>query len=462
MRYSKPQNDVTRFVTKMESAGLPQLVVEDFCRFYRKILAGETGMIPEHEIRPVTREELCHADDLESFQSAGKQALSNTVMIKLNGGLGTSMGLKRAKSLIKVKNGLTFLEIIVNQARIQGIRLSLMNSFNTHEDTLALLKRMRPASNPYPFLQHKFPKILKQDLSPAQCVSNPEMEWNPPGHGDVFTALVTSGTLETLLDQGITYAFISNVDNLGATVDPSLLGYFAAQKFPFMMEVADRTPNDQKGGHLARRLDGRLVLREIAQCPENDLNYFKDIQGHPFFNTNNIWVNLLFLKEQMDSCGSLELPLILNAKTLDPRDETSPEVYQVETAMGAAISLFEGATAVRVPRSRFVPVKKTSDLMVIRSDCYRLIPDHRVKIDIAGAQPPLVQLAQRYYGKIDYFDQRLAFIPSLKECQSLEVEGDVRFEPMVRLKGEVKICNYLPYQGVIHAGSTLQGEIRLS
>jgi UTP--glucose-1-phosphate uridylyltransferase len=382
-------------------------------------------------------------------------------MIKLNGGLGTSMGLKKAKSLIKIKNGLTFLEIIVNQARIQGVRLSLMNSYNTHKDTLAMLRRIRPSADPYLFLQHKFPKILKHDLSPAQSVSNPEMEWNPPGHGDVFAALVTSGTLTALLNEGIIYAFISNVDNLGATIDHSLLGYFAEQNFPLMMEVAERTPSDQKGGHLARRLDGRLILREIAQCPVNDLNYFKDIQGHPFFNTNNIWINLLFLKEQMDSYNRLELPLILNAKTLDPRDETSPEVYQVETAMGAAISLFEGATAVRVPRSRFIPVKKTSDLMVIRSDCYRLIPDQRVTIDIAGACPPSVQLAQRFYGKIDYFDQRVAFIPSLKECESLEVEGDVRFEPKVTLKGEVKIRNYSPYQGVIHAGSILRGEIRL-
>ncbi|MDX9786564.1 MAG: UTP--glucose-1-phosphate uridylyltransferase [Desulfobacterales bacterium] len=252
MPHSKQHDNLTRFVTKMESAGLPQLVIEDFRRFYNKILAGETGMIPESEIQPVAREALFHADELESFKSAGKKMLPKTVMIKLNGGLGTSMGLKKAKSLIKVKNGLTFLEIIVNQARLQGVQLTLMNSFNTHADTLAMLKRMRPSSLPYQFLQHRFPKILKQDLSPASCLSNPEMEWNPPGHGDVFTALVTSGTLETLLAKGITHAFISNVDNLGATIDHALLGYFAEQQFPFMMEVAERTASDQKGGALGQ------------------------------------------------------------------------------------------------------------------------------------------------------------------------------------------------------------------
>lgn len=212
---------------------------------------------------------------------------------------------------------------------------------------------------------------------------------------------------------------------------------------------------------MARHLNGRLVLREIAQCPTDDLKYFKDIQRHSFFNTNNIWINLALLKERMKTRNRLDLPLILNAKTLDPRDDTSPEVYQVETAMGAAISLFEGATAVKVPRSRFVPVKKTSDLMVVRSDCFKLSPDQRVAIEPAVARPPSVRLSQRFFGKIDHFDQRLTFVPSLKACNFLEVEGDVRFEPMVTLRGEVTIRNYSPYQGVIHAGSVLQGEIRL-
>ena len=371
------------------------------------------------------------------------------------------MGLKKAKSLIHVKNGLSFLDIIVNQALIQGVKLTLMNSFNTHADTLAALNRMKLPSLPYMFLQHKFPKILKSDLTPARCVLNPEMEWNPPGHGDVFTALVTSGTLDRLIAEGIIYAFISNVDNLGATIDHSLLGYFAKNNFPFMMEVAERTPSDQKGGHLARRPDGRFALREIAQCPTEDLPNFKDIQRHCYFNTNNIWINLPSLKKRMASGAGFDLPLILNAKTLDPRDDMSPEVYQVETAMGAAVSLFKGASAVRVPRSRFVPVKKTNDLMVIRSDCYRLKPDQRIAIDAGRVRPPSVQLAQKFYGKIDYFDQRLSFVPSLRACESLIVEGDVRFEPKVTLKGNVAIRNFSPYQQVIHAGSVLRGEITL-
>ncbi len=126
-------------------------------------------------------------------------------------------------------------------------------------------------------MQHKFPKILQKDYSPASWPKNPKLEWNPPGHGDVYTALLTSGMLDSLLADGIIYAFISNSDNLGARLDESLLGYFAHHQFPFMMEVAEKTPADIKGGHLARHKNGRLILREAAQCPANELGH---VSGH--------------------------------------------------------------------------------------------------------------------------------------------------------------------------------------
>ena len=104
------------------------------------------------------------------------------------------------------------------------------------------------------------------------------------------------------------------------------------QRLDFMMEVAERTPADMKGGHLARHRNGRLVLREIAQCPPEDLDAFKDIQRFRFFNTNNLWVNLALLQEHIARQKSIHLPMILNPKALDPRDAGSPPVYQVETA----------------------------------------------------------------------------------------------------------------------------------
>ena len=90
----------------------------------------------------------------------------------------------------------------------------------------------------------------------------------------------------------------------------------------------------------------------------------------------------------------MRLPTILNGKTVDPQDGSSPKVMQLETAMGAAIELFAGASAIVVPRDRFAPVKKCSDLMLLRSDAYR-IANH--KPVIATSPAPIVDLDSKAY-----------------------------------------------------------------
>ncbi|MBE9544631.1 MAG: UTP--glucose-1-phosphate uridylyltransferase, partial [Proteobacteria bacterium] len=345
------------FISKMESEGLPSPVIDTFAYYYGEVLKGATGLVYDRDIQPVAPDEIESYGNLVAYGSKGIDVFHQTVRIILNGGLGTSMGLTGAKSLIEVKSGMSFLDIIIRQAENSTVTLAFMNSFNTHDDTLAALSELKPSKFPITFVQHKFPKILQQDFSPATWPPKPVLEWNPPGHGDVYTALLTSGMLQSLLNDGIHYAFISNCDNLGARLDESLLGYFAHHQFPFMMEVAEKTPADIKGGHLARHKNGRLILREAAQCPADELDAFQDIQHYRFFNTNNVWINLKALKKLFDQQKMIHLPLILNPKTLDPRDGNSPPVYQIESAMGAAISLFDGATAVNVPRTRFYPVK---------------------------------------------------------------------------------------------------------
>ena len=417
----------------------------------------------DKEIDPVDPKEIEDSENLKAYAPLGKKALKNAVRIILNGGLGTSMGLTGPKSLVKVKDGKSFLEIILKQTEQNDVTLALMNSFSTHQDTLTALSEINPPRSPLLFLQHKFPKIIQDGLSPATWSQNPDLEWNPPGHGDVYTALFTSGMLQKLLDQGVTYAFISNVDNLGAEMDASLLGYFSENRFPFMMEVSDRTPADLKGGHLARRKNGRLVLRELAQCPHDELDAFQDSGRYRFFNTNNIWVNLTFLNALIEQNQIIRLPMILNPKTLDPRDDNSPKVYQVETAMGAAISFFEGATAVKVPRTRFFPVKKCNELLAIRSDCFvfstnnALAPHPNRKFDAIK-----VDLDPRYYGKIDAFDERFQNgVPSLIECESLTVSGDVFFKGNVTIKGRVVIKNSHKSKAVIEEGAVVDGNLKL-
>ena len=444
---------------------MPPLVIDTFGYYYGKVLKGATGLLHDKDIQPVTPDEIEAYDNLIAYGGQGIDVFHQTVRIILNGGLGTSMGLTGAKSLIEVKSGMSFLDIIIRQAENSTVTLAFMNSFNTQDDTLAALMALNPTIFPITFVQHKFPKILQSDYSPASWPQKPVLEWNPPGHGDVYTALLTSGMLQSLLDDGIRYAFISNSDNLGARLDEALLGYFAHHNFPFMMEVAEKTPADIKGGHLARYHNGRLVLREAAQCPTDELDAFQDIERYRFFNTNNVWINLKALKTLFDRQKIIHLPLILNPKTLDPRDKTSPPVYQIESAMGAAISLFEGATAVNVPRTRFYPVKTCNDLLAVRSDCFVYAEDESLRINPIRIKnnkpgPTKVKLDPNYYGKIDDLDQRFAAgIPSLVECDALTVEGDVRFDKNVIIKGSVSIKNRQESQAVIKEGIIIDKDL---
>ena len=451
------------FISKMEKEKLPRVVIDTFAYYYKKVVAGERGLLFNKDISCVFSTQIEDAKNINEYADAGRKAFKHSVRIVLNGGLGTTMGLEKPKSLLRVKNGKTFIEIILKQVERSDVKLLFMNSFSTHKETYAALKRINPSRFPMLFLQHKFPKILCDGFVPATWSKNPELEWNPPGHGDVYTALYTSGMLQGLIDEGITYAFISNSDNLGATMDKSLLGYFSENKFPFMMEVAERTPVDLKGGHLARYKNSRLILREAAQCPEDELNIFRDIDCYGFFNTNNIWINLKFLKNIIEKYGIVRLPMILNSKTLDPRNESSPSVYQIETAMGAAISIFEEATVIKVPRSRFFPVKNCNDLMVVRSDRFVLTKEKGLISNPDRKMGAInIKLDPEYYAKIDFFNKRfINGIPSLIDCESLSVEGDVLFEKNVTIKGKVLIKNTGKFQAVIKEGSVIESDVIL-
>ena len=465
MEHPEAGDHLSAFKEKMQKEALQPLVIETFAYYYNKLLTGETGLVYDREIQPVEAFEIADFKELNKYAAAGQSALSHSVRIVLNGGLGTTMGLTGPKSLIEAKNGKTFLEIILKQAENSGVQLALMNSFNTQDTTRAALSKLKSSSTPLQFIQHKFPKIRKQDLSPATWPQNPEQEWNPPGHGDVFTALNTSGMLKQLLENNIQYAFIHNLDNLGALMEKSLLGYFAEQGFSFMMEVAEKTPADIKGGHLARHHNGRLLLREAAQCPRDEIAAFQDITRYSFFNTNNIWINLRSLKKLFEKEHTVNLPMILNPKTVDPRNESSPPVFQIETAMGAAISLFDDTTAVRVPRSRFFPVKSCNDLLALRSDCYVLGEKNNLRINpqrlsASRADTIKIRLDPNFYGKIDLLEKRFKEgLPSLVNCNSLNIEGDVYFEGNVTIIDSVSIKNTLDSPAVIKKGTVIGSDI---
>lgn len=451
------------FERKMRAAGVMEAAIGAFRHNYEALCREETGLIPESAIRPAEGLALFEPDEA-GFDPA---LLARTVVIKLNGGLGTSMGLQKVKSVLEVRPGVNFLDLIVRQVRSlreasgAKVRLLLMNSFSTSADTLDYLRKHDDGgfaeAAEVELMQNQVPKIDEATLAPVEWPANPSHEWCPPGHGDLYPALIGSGWLDRLLAAGVKYAFVSNSDNLGAVLEPGLLKYFADSDAPFLMEVTRRTPADRKGGHLAVRAeDGRLLLREVAQCPDGDLDAFQDIERHRYFNTNSIWLRLDLLKERLaESGGVLPLPMIRNRKTVDPRDKNSTPVIQLEVAMGAAIECFEGSRAIEVPRSRFAPVKSSADLFALRSDAYAILDDGRVELVAARqGQPPVVKLDDSY--KLVDAIESLG-VPSLAACDEVKVEGPLRFADGVVLKGRVAFSSPAGDLRTVPAGTYVDG-----
>jgi UTP--glucose-1-phosphate uridylyltransferase len=243
---------------------------------------------------------------------------------------------------------------------------------------------------------------------------------------------------------------------LGATLDSAILAWFADSGMPFVMEVTRRTESDKKGGHLAVRLrDGRFLLRESAQCPKDDEKHFQDIECHRYFNTNNLWIDLQALKAALAANdGLIPLPPIMNKKTVDPRDASSPAVIQLETAMGAAIECFAGAGAIEVSRIRFAPVKTTSDLLAVRSDAYELTEDFCLRLHPSRqGQPPHLHLDQKLCKLVDGLEKNFPHTPSLLNCSSLLVHGPVVCGDGVVFKGDAVIHNHTTSPVKLKAGT---------
>ena len=449
--------------TKMREADQPEEAIRSFRSAYERLVSGESAMLPSADLEPAG-----DVDIFDQLPDADPQVLDHVAVIKLNGGLATTMGLRSPKSLVEARDGKSFLEIIVGQTlalrKRHGVRLPLvlMDSEATREDTLRALEEYGDLDDglSVDFLQSMVPKLDADKLAPISWEKEPALEWNPPGHGDVYPALRGSGMLGALLERGFRYAMISNADNLGATTEARIAAYMERNEIPFLMEVVIGTEADRKGGHIARRKsDGQLVLRETAQTPKEDEESFRDYRRWRYYNTNSLWVDLRVLAEMLDETGGvLELPLIVNHKTVDPRDKSSPAVIQLESAMGAAIASFKGAQMLCVPRTRFAPVKTTDDLLVLRSDAYTLSADDMVVAPVPerAENLPYVELEPDFYKLLDDFEQRFPDgPPSLREAERLIVHGDVTFGRGVRVRGAVELDADEPMR--IDPDTTLEG-----
>jgi len=402
-----------------------------------------------------------------------KAMLDKLVVVKLNGGLGTSMGCKGPKSVIVVRNDLTFLDLTVQQIEYLNktydtdVPLVLMNSFNTEDETQKVIKkysgfRVRILT----FNQSCYPRFSKESLLPIARDVHVERDleaWYPPGHGDFYQAFYNSGLLEQLINQNRKYVFMSNIDNLGATVDLSILKECIQESTEFIMEVTDKTRADVKGGTLIN-YEGHLRLLEVAQVPPSHLEDFKSVKKFNVFNTNNLWINLNSIKNAVEE-RTLDLEVIVNPKTLDG----GVNVIQLETAVGAAMKCFEKVRGINVPRSRFLPVKKTSDLFLIMSNLYTLTNGSLTMSPERMFQTtPLIKLGDESFKKVNDFLWRIGDTPDILELDHLTVSGNVTFgrKSKVILKGTVIIianhgeCINIP-SGAILENKIVSGNLRI-
>ena len=380
--------------------------------------------------------------------------LSKLVVGKLNGGMGTSMGCAGPKSLIEVRDNKSFLDLILEQIESlnrkwgQKIPLLLMNSFYTHEETQVHLSGLKTSAEIIGFQQNKFPRLHADSLSPLTPDEYGDQAYYPPGHGDFYQCIWQQGILQRLLDAGREILFISNADNLGATVDPVILNYMDECNIPFLMEMTAKTPADVKGGTLYQQ-DGKLKLLEIARVPDDKVDEFCDQKKFKVFNTNNIWINLVALKDRL-SQGPLELTVLVNRKNVGE----TPAV-QLETAIGSALECFEGAVGLTVSRDRFLPVKKTDDLLLLRSNLFTLNKG-QLKMSPQKKHLPKIELGE-FLQNIENFQNSLPIIPDLINLEELKIDGEVRFEGTASLKGKVHL-NGLKKPLILPSGAVITDE----
>ncbi|XP_057539183.1 UTP--glucose-1-phosphate uridylyltransferase isoform X2 [Amaranthus tricolor] len=417
------------------TAGLNQISEEEksgFISLVGRYLSGEAQHVDWSKIKTPTDDVVVPYETLApppEDEAKTKELLDKLVVLKLNGGLGTTMGCTGPKSVIEVRNGLTFLDLIVMQIENLNskygckVPLVLMNSFNTHDDTLKIIEKYTNSNvEIHTFNQSQYPRLVVEDFSPLPCKGQTGRDgWYPPGHGDVFPSLKNSGKLDLFLSQGKEYIFVANSDNLGAIVDLKILNHLVQNKNEYCMEVTPKTLADVKGGTLIS-YEGKVQVNE-----------FKSIEKFKIFNTNNLWVNLNAIKRLVEA-DALKMEIIPNPKEVD-----GVKVLQLETAAGAAIRFFDNAIGINVPRARFLPVKATSDLLLVQSDLYTVVDGFVIR-NPARNNPanPTIELGPEFK-KVSNFLSRFKSIPSIIELDSLKVSGDVWFGAGVVLKGKVAI-----------------------
>lgn len=420
-------NEELDYLSHMYKEGSKEL--ESFKKLFERYLQTKDQKIDWDKIT--------NADDLiidyhehKISKETKTEMLNKLAVIKLNGGLGTTMGLTGPKSKIEVRDGNNFIDLVIKQIKHfnckyeSSVPLILMNSFNTQKETEKMIKGSKNITIKT-FNQFKYPKISVNTKLPITG----DKSFYPPGHGNLYEVLYQTKLLDELINEGKEYLFISNIDNLSSTIDLNILRILDKGKADFIMEVTDKTTADIKGGTLVKYNDV-LRLIEVAMVPQDHVKEF--IKKFKVFNTNSLWINLKSLKEVVTK---LKLDIIQNRKVVDGQT-----VIQLETAVGSAIQYFKNPIGLKVSRERFSPVKSCSDLFLVESNLYKTDKGTLVRNEkrlISGN--PTVKFIGRNFNNFEKYKKTFLDIPDIIDLDFLVLSGTISFGRKIVLKGTVVI-----------------------
>jgi len=382
-------------------------------------------------------------------QGTTLRELASLVVVKLNGGLGTSMGCSGPKSLVCIAPNTRFIDWIIEQKEYADAQAGCCVPFYTM-NSAATAAAMKQAAVSLPsFLQWQFPRV---DCNTGGVVMRNEVpSVAPAGHGNVYQAMYDAGLLYQWHNQGKTYLFISNSDNCGAVVDADILHAVSAGAYDAVMEVTSRTPLDKKGGIVVEKNQAPYLI-ERSQCTPDQYALTEDIAQFSVFNTNSMWVRIAAIIQAIEA-GTFQLPVLLNKKTV-----AGQSCVQFESAMGSALPLFQRTACVQVGRERFFPVKTTSDLLLLRSDLVTKETTGRLRYTRPVTQLPIITLSDTYWN-VAAFNEAFEQVPSLKHVTQLTLRGPFIFKAGVVLKGDCLLENS-GVKPVVLAHCTLEGAHR--
>ncbi len=287
-------------------------------------------------------------------ESAGIDAIKagTVAMVVLAGGMATRFG-GGVKAVAEAIDGRSFLEVKLDETARLGraldtdIPVALMTSFATDEAVRAHVAD-RGLGDPLWFCQTAAPR-LRPDGS-VFVGTDGRASLYGPGHGDVLSTIRSSGTLDALTRRGVRTIVVSNVDNLGARLDPVVAGMHRRAGTPLTVEVV--TKGNDTGGAPAR-VDGHPQLLEAMRFPPEF-----DQSRIPVFNTNTSLIDLDVLADP------IELTWLVVEKSVE--GDTVVQFERLYHELSAFVQTTFLVVSRDGPRGRFLPVKEPGDLAEVR------------------------------------------------------------------------------------------------